>query len=151
MIKECAGMELCAECGGRCCKSMGCHFSPNDFDDLSIESLEKILSEGDVSIDWWEGDVTGGNLDKTYFLRMRHVDAKIVDPSWGGRCVALTDSGCRLSFEKRPLGGRALIPSKNSNQKDCKQTYSKENCCRDWYPYQYILAKLRLRFCGIAA
>lgn len=149
MVTECAGGERCAKCGGGCCKSMGCHFSPHDFDDLSIESLTKIISEGDVSIDWWEGDVTGGDLDETYFLRMRHVGAKIVDPSWGGRCVALTNSGCRIPFEKRPLGGRALIPSEN--QKDCKQTYSKENCCRDWYPYQDILAELRLRFCRIAA
>lgn len=51
MVTECAGGEQCATCGGECCKSMGCHFSPNDFDDLSIESLEKIISEGDISID----------------------------------------------------------------------------------------------------
>ena len=29
---------MCRECGGRCCENMGCHYSPNDFDNITYES-----------------------------------------------------------------------------------------------------------------
>ena len=33
--------ELCKECKGQCCKNKGCHFSPDQFNDLSFEGLKK--------------------------------------------------------------------------------------------------------------
>jgi Fe-S-cluster containining protein len=130
---------ICTSCGGKCCKSMGCHYAPSDFTEITFETLNNLLAEGYTSIDWWEGDVFGGDRECTYFLRVRNVNANIVDPSWGGRCILLTDKGCKLSYQDRPKGGRSLIPNSSG---DCIVTYSKEECCQEWYDYQDILDRL---------
>lgn len=135
---------LCSECKGKCCKGMGCHFSPRDFDNITYESLNALIERGNISIDWWEGDVFGKDEQKnrTYYLRMRNKGADVVNPSWGGECILLTDQGCILPFEQRPLGGKSLIPCVG----DCKNKYTKEDCCKEWQPYEFILQKLVDKF-----
>lgn len=133
-------LKQCAKCKGKCCKRMGCHFSPTDFEETSYEYLKDVLYSGFVSIDWWdERDGSQG-----FYLRMRHIGAPVVDPSWGGRCVMLTDDGCLLSFEERPLGGRALKPSYDEG---CHVTeYGKYECKKEWEPYHDILQRLHDEF-----
>lgn len=130
--------EICSKCGGKCCKQCGGHYSPDDFDEISIEALKKRIDKGDISIDWWDGDVVCGDLYRTLYLRARHVGADKVDPSWGGKCLHLKKDGCDLSFENRPLACRDLIPSEDK----CIGSYSKEDCCKDWYKHQDILEAL---------
>lgn len=130
----------CAQCGGACCKQMGCCFSPTDFDDLSFEGLkQKITETGYISIDWWEED------EPLYFLRMRHVDAAVVDPSYGGQCCKLTPNGCTFDFEHRPYEGKSLIPKTTYNGR-CTVTYSKHDCAVEWTPYAAILTRLYEEF-----
>ena len=136
-IPEFKPSAACEKCKGACCKHMACHFAPSDFTDLSYDALKAEIERGFISIDWWEDD------RPEYFLRMRHVDAPIVDPSWGGRCMLLTDSGCPLPFEQRPLGARALKPVQGGN---CEVFYSKEDCKNDWMPYHEILSDLVVYF-----
>ena len=128
--------EMCAECGGYCCKHMGCHYSPADFSDLSFEALKSQIEKGRISIDWW---VSGGTRE--YYLRARHVGEPVVKGSWGGRCVNLTDTGCSLSWEERPLGGKALKPQDRLGG-GCTTSYSKEQCKDDWKPYTVVLEEL---------
>lgn len=136
--------DSCKKCEGACCKQMGCHFSPKDFDEISFESLKSEIDKGVISIDWWE-EQDGGC---SYFLRMRNVGAPIVDPSWGGRCILLTETGCPLPFEKRPLGARALIPKRAVPtgiyifDGICHSYYDKEQCKNDWLKYDDILRQL---------
>ncbi len=134
-------IEICKLCGGKCCKGMGCHYSPRDFNEVTIDILRRELNKGYVSIDWWEGDVYNNDngYERVYYLRMRNKNAPIVDPSWGGECMLLTERGCSLPFDERPMGGRALIPKHNDG---CIQPYSKEDCCKEWYWYQDVLQKL---------
>ena len=108
--------EECTKCKGGCCKSMGCHFSPTDFSEITFEALKNEIEKGFISIDWWEED------EPQYYLRMRHKNAPIVDPSWGGICMLLTDKGCPLPFEKRPLGARALKPREDKSEM-CYSSY----------------------------
>ena len=129
--------EACAKCKGNCCKHMGCHFSPSDFEEVTYDALAAEIEKGYISIDWWEGD---RNL---YFLRMRNKKAPIVDPSWGGECKLLTDKGCPLPFEKRPLGARSLEPSEDGR---CISHYGKYDCAKEWLKYDRILQKLVERF-----
>ena len=124
----------CAVCEGKCCKYMGCHYSPKDFEDLTFEGLKREIKKGKISIDWWEA------VFPEYYLRARHVDANIVDPSWGGTCINLTEAGCSLSFEERPLGGKALRPDPTG--KCCKSSYTKEDCKNEWKPYNKTLKQL---------
>jgi len=110
--------EFCNECKGHCCKSMGCHFSPNDFKELTFEALKTEIEKGFISIDAWDGNPLTDDIGgRTYYLRMRnkyYSDKKynIVDFSWGGKCILLTENGCPLEFNNRPKGGRSLKPEK---------------------------------------
>lgn len=133
MVRTYKPTEQCAICGGRCCKRMGCHYSPTDFKDLSYNGLKSEIEKGRISIDWWEN-----SSGSEYFLRARHVGAPIVDPSWGGVCINLTSTGCSLSWEERPLGGRSLKPGKRG----CTGDYSKEDCKNEWKQYSEVLEQL---------
>jgi len=132
--KEYPPTEDCAICGGMCCKRMACHYSPTDFKDLSYDGLKSEIEKGRISIDWWN-EV---DREKSYYLRARHVGAPVVDPSWGGVCMNLTDTGCSLSWEERPLGGRSLKPNRGS----CGGDYSKEICKNEWKDYSEVLEEL---------
>ena len=133
--------EVCSECKGCCCRRMGCHYSPHDFKDLSYEGLKAEIEKGRISIDWWEG-----MRHREYYLRARHVGEPIVYGSWGGRCVNLTDNGCSLSWEERPLGGKALKPAADPKTEPCETSYSKEDCKNEWKPYSEILSRLAVYF-----
>lgn len=127
--------EVCAKCQGECCKLCGCHFSPDDFSEISFEALKNEIEKGKISIDWWEGE------SPEYYLRSRHVGEPIVCGSWGGRCVNLTENGCSLSWEERPLGGKALKPADTLGGY-CRTSYSKEDCKNDWKAHDSVLREL---------
>ena len=132
---------VCGECGGLCCRNMGCHISPNDLKEISVESIIALINEsGCISIDWYEGNPADDNdYSPCYFLRMKHSGAPVVDPSWGGVCCLWTDSGCPLSFQYRPKGARTLHPDDNQ---ECAADYTKEQCVIDWLPYRGILEEV---------
>ena len=131
--------EQCALCKGACCKRMACHYSPDDFPEISYEYLKKEIEKGKISIDWWE------DIFPEYYLRARHVGEPVVCGSWGGKCVNLTEHGCSLPFEERPLGGKALRPREHSGG-DCVSSYKKEQCKNDWKQYSSILEQLVMYF-----
>lgn len=135
-IPEFQPTEACKKCRGKCCKHMGCHFSPSDFEEVSFEYLKSKIEEGYISIDWWE-ELDGPN---SYYLRMRHVGKPVVDPSWGGQCILLTKDGCPLPFDKRPLGARSLEP--HWDDVPCAVHYSKEQCKNEWKKYAGVLVEL---------
>lgn len=127
--------EQCRKCEGSCCKHMACHFSPSDFKEITFESLKKEIEKGFISIDWWEDE------KPQYYLRMRHKNEPIVCGSWGGECILLTEKGCPLSFEDRPLGARALKP-KDCDDGYCHTYYDKKQCKNDWSIHDSILCEL---------
>lgn len=137
--------EICSKCKGKCCKTMGCHYSPKDFEEISFEYLMSQIDKGYISIDWWEGNPfeDNRNIHRAFFLRVRNVESPIVDPSWGGRCSLLTETGCSLTYNERPTGGRLLIPG----EKNCVPKYTKEDCVKEWYKYNDILIKLYENYC----
>ena len=142
-MKDFKKNDICKTCKGRCCKNMGCNLSPDDIEgDVSYDSLKNLLNTGLYSIDWWESYQTKNNeITNGYFIRARNKNSNIVDPSWGGECVMLTGTGCPLSFEKRPKGGRYLVAANNIND-DCIEYYDKKECADDWFKYYEILYKL---------
>lgn len=135
--------SICKSCGGGCCHSLGCHISPHDLLSVSKESIRNFIDESKcISIDWWDGNpVTNkNNGEKSFFLRIMNKDSFVVDPSFGGQCSILTDSGCPLIFAYRPKGARELIPI--SGEADCHCGYTKQQCAADWLPYNDILSEL---------
>ena len=55
--------------------------------------------------------------------------------------MLLTENGCPLPFEERPLGARALKPRENYYD-DCESYYTKEDCKNEWKQYEDILREL---------
>lgn len=131
--------ELCAKCGGKCCKRCGCHFSPDDFKEISFEALKKEIEKGYISIDYVDGEIILSNFG-VYILRIRNQGAPIVDIGYERTpCILLTDKGCKLDYEHRPSGGRLLIPE---TEMECYTSYGITKCCFEWKPHQKILNHL---------
>lgn len=81
--------------------------------------------------------------DGTLYIRMRNeghgiIDVQHMDSYTTKGCVFLTSKGCKLSFKKRPKGGRRLRP-KNKGFGMCIPGYPEIQASIDWYPYQKIL------------
>ena len=132
--------DICAKCKGECCKCMSGIYAPDDFNEISVESLLECFSHGQLSIDWWEGDIRDGfdEFSVTYFLRPRHKLADVIDPSWGGECTFLTDMGCSLVYSNRPQNCRDLIAHAD-NSKCNLGDMTKKDYIKMWVPYQQIL------------
>lgn len=130
--------SVCSKCTRCCCLAMGCHISPDDLQNISVESIIGLIDESQcVSIDYWEGNpITNEHEGRGYYLRMRNVDSHVIDPAYQGVCSILTPTGCPLPFIHRPKGARELIPCATS---DCYAGYTKQQCAIDWMQYQDIM------------
>lgn len=138
--------SICSKCGGACCKVCGCHFSPDDFKEISFENLKKEIDKGYISIDYVDREIIYQDAG-VYILRIRNQKAPIVDIEYTRRtpCILLTKKGCKLDYEHRPTGGKLLIPSKISSythEMCCESNYSIRDCCYEWKPHQKILIQL---------
>jgi len=134
--------EICSACGGKCCKDIpGCYY-PEDFNmENGYSKLKEALKTGKIAIDWWEGDPREGKDEYTrgYFVRpaTKWMEGVLYDPSWGGECIFLTNSGCQLEEDKRPLNCRKLEPGADK----CipHDGVSKRDAAIAWLPYYDFL------------
>jgi hypothetical protein len=146
--------DLCASCGGVCCKRGSGLCTPADFGEPLYDRLLCRLASGLYVVDYWEGLFAFGGWRtwKPYFVRPRRrfdragqpVDTGLlIDPSWGGQCIFYQEqSGCRLEFEKRPSQCRTLVPHKDPTL--CVQPvgHGKRDCIAAWVPFQCVLKTL---------
>lgn len=149
MIENNEDRQICAECGGECCKRMPGIFSPEQ---LGAPNREKIkdnlmafLKTSKYAIDWWEGDprVDIDEDDEVWrapYIRPATVDKIGVfeDPSWGGECCMLTESGCYLAWDERPEECQGLIPQKGGR---CRREVgrNKRELSVAWLPFADII------------
>jgi hypothetical protein len=119
---------------------MGGFLHPDDIKSFDEDTIRGMLDSGKYTIDWVDGpsDLCDDNV---FFIRFRHVNGRDVEPSFGGRCVMLTDEGCSLPFEERAYGCRSLIPAQTLKCGD--GAYTKDLVVKDWNvpEYQQILEK----------
>jgi Fe-S-cluster containining protein len=105
-----------------------------------MERFRAALLDPQIAIDWWEGDPRGCDVDEEdelpvgYFLRPAIVGVtRKFHAAWGGRCVFLGDTGCKLPHDERPHGCRALEPRADGN---CVcHDGSKHGAAMAWLPY----------------
>jgi hypothetical protein len=101
--------EICAACGGNCCKALPGAMYPEQVSDV----LE-LLKTGRYSVDWWEGDPREDEdeHERGYYLRpaTKNREGAIMDASWGGECTFLGEHGCELGEDQRPMECLSLIP-----------------------------------------
>ena len=145
--------DVCAKCGGSCCKSRSCYFSPKNFKAkmLSTEAnVRKILDTGLVVIDRHDAD---SNINRNiYLLRPKMIcdgDRQVNYP-FTSPCFLLGEHGCELEFRLRPYAGAMVIP----NDSETKCHYENEEMNKDanlymtklWDQphYQRILEKIAM-------
>ena len=148
--------ELCAECGGKCCKQMPGAMYPEDVTaDITnlVDGLKELFSTGKYVVDWWEGDPRElydddlEYVDSGYYIRPRTIDDygrfgnSLFCPSWGSRCVFLTETGCRLEPQKRPKVCRSLEPLGDPDKCIMHDGASKQDAAREWIPYHEQIHK----------
>lgn len=138
MMQKC---DNCKQCRGRCCRNYGCGIYPWDIKanmNITEDDIWKAIETGNVAID----DYIPFDGENVLFLRMRHVHSPIFDESYGGVCVMFDPKkGCKLSFDKRPSGGKFLVV----NDKDCEEIFTKREIAICWLPYQDILRSVITR------
>jgi hypothetical protein len=101
--------DLCGPCGGQCCKSYPGAYHPAQFGP-NLEGVEQLLRAGKAAIDWWEGELRDYE-GTSYYLRAAIAGVNSVfHPAFGGSCAMLTETGCSLSWDVRPLDCRMLKP-----------------------------------------
>ena len=137
--------EICAKCGGKCCKRLPGGAVPADFGKPLLENLAKALATGDWAIDWHYRNIFGDNMEPTYYIRpaIRAEEGEEY-PLYhyavrgDGKCIFLTPSGCRLPFAQRPTECRMLEPSEDGCKTHMDQN-GKEGLSRHWLGYQHII------------
>jgi Fe-S-cluster containining protein len=148
ILKEASGFEnndLCSACKGQCCKHIPGATHPSDW--KSQRALASALMAMSYSIDAWENtryeDI---HLDKVYYVRpavvCRSHEVGVYDLSWGGPCVFLEDTGCRLQLPQRPLQCRMLEPRSGFYGRGtghCWGHVSRRQTVLAWLPYQRVL------------
>ena len=141
---ELENKDFCAKCGGKCCKNLPGSCSVEDFKDE--KGIVKALNTGRYCIDWWEGDSTGGDRMETYFIRpsVKGEEGRLFHPTWGGTgCTFLTENGCELELEQRPLECQLLIPMEDNEECFLLKEFSKKEASIEWLKYEYLFEKLK--------
>ena len=145
--------EICLKCGGYCCKNLPGNYYPKDFNlseinptEEDFKKLKKIINDSNIAIDWWEDN----NYPPTkYFLRpaIKNATQKF-HPTWGGECIFLTETGCQLSYEKRPLECKNLIPKDSDSEHNClmHNELNKETAYKAWLSYDTFIGSLDCEF-----
>jgi hypothetical protein len=108
---------------------------PSDFGSpVDMSRVRSALESGEWAIDCWEAE------PRLWYLRPSTTNAigKLIDCSWGGKCIFLGESGCDLQHADRPSGCRLLEPGKD----DCiDHGAGKLEAGEAWKPYNlYDLA-----------
>jgi Fe-S-cluster containining protein len=131
--------DICAECGGGCCKNYAGMYHPEQVVNILKEYADTGFLPENIKIDAWE------ETERIYMLRPAHKNSPEdnYDLSWGGECVNFTENkGCSLSFENRPLQCQGLVcEAPNPNIDQFSNEWSKLKMMQIWKDYQnYFIA-----------
>jgi hypothetical protein len=129
---------------------MGCIFHPTQIKGLSKDNteiennevLKKVLETGIVAIDWW--DPVNDDEIPLYYLRMRNTFSSIVDPSFFGTCILLSETtGCMIHPEYRAKEGIGMAcdhrPFPDDYFDELTKAFpepTKEQLAQDWNEYE---------------
>ena len=129
--------ELCSNCGGRCCKTCGCSYFPEQ---LPMKNEELMTKKG-ITISSMAFDSHARKLPKPIlYVRASNIGEGLRETKPVGTCKFLTDKGCSLSYEERPLGGTLIVPFQGLG--GCYALYSDEEFIELWLPYQQLLQEI---------
>jgi len=132
-------LDICKQCGGKCCKSYPGPATPDDFGapdrQRMYDELYNALKSGKWTVDWIDQE------QELYFVRpaIKGFESSTFDHRYIGECTFLTPTGCELSFDKRPESCRMLVPK--VNERCDSQGYTRAYVVKMWQPYIDVLIK----------
>lgn len=140
---------LCNNCGSCCKKYAGIVF-PEQLPDINAVVLASKLKEGYCFDRYYtilddDTNFQEAQDEFVYFMRPQHKgkeNRKSDDGLWGGECVFLTDTGCKLTFDERPRQCQILVPSQNRICSLGIPGYRKRDAALAWLPYQNVIRKI---------
>lgn len=135
---DCCNQNLCKKCQGKCCKETGCFFMPEDFEKMELSYLRQRIDYGYITIAVITSNLGVLLSTPVLYLKIRNKGASICDVSRKGECILLTPTGCKLSFEERPSGGKGLIPDRPI----CHSIFTQVDIIEAWEPFDKILREL---------
>lgn len=164
-VEKIENRDVCAKCGGRCCKNTPCGYLPLDF--IGLDPGDKYQKQAGVfkrKIDVGEAGVKvlfehspiGSEFPDGIipFFAMGAVgeSGRLVD-FYGAddRCRLLGESGCRLALDERPSMGAAIIPNERSiddAREGCGGGIEREDFIKQWLPYQLAMRALVRKITG---
>ena len=132
-------LDICKQCGGKCCKSYPGPATPDDFGapdrQHMYDELYTSLKSGRWTVDWIDQE------QEHYFVRpvVKGFESSVFDHRYMGECTFLTPTGCELSFKNRPESCRMLVPK--VNERCDPQGYTRAYVVKMWQPYIDVLIK----------
>ena len=135
--KTIATPEICAKCGGKCCKFFPCLYSPYDFLYVdNVEYMSNILDTGLLCI-------AQSCYDTNLVIRPRGIKDKknIVSTRLPheNQCILFGETGCMLSSNYRPAEALLYYAKSKDYHIPIYDTYE---CVEDWAMHQEVLNKL---------
>jgi Fe-S-cluster containining protein len=143
--------DLCAACGGACCRTRPGIEAPARFLTGSdpTAALAQALASGawvlaeHVGVPWTNG-VPPPDEDRYRVLRYprpatlseQGLDAALASDD-AGACAFLDPGGCRLAFEDRPRMCRSLEPAADG---ECVAAWDRRAAALAWLPHQDLVA-----------
>lgn len=141
---------VCKECGGHCCKKCPGEFAPHDFGDSEEKIYNNILDglkEGVLTFNLrliWRDRCDDIKWDPTYCSHEIIVIRPVTKPKRRhGECIFLNENGCKLSFDKRPILCKTLVPGK-TKPKRCISKLSTIYNTLEWIGYGDMVSYLRV-------
>ena len=138
--------KVCKRCGGGCCQSFPCPFSPHDFVDINDEEyMHRVLNTGLLSVSrkFFKESSSDNFLlirPMSYHDKGRVVSNNISQSTNNNTCrLFVKGKGCLLESDYRPTGGLLLLPFPFQ---ECMNFYSTNDQRREWAPYQERLKEL---------
>lgn len=133
--------ELCKECGGKCCRNGGGIYAPEDFEELTFNSILKLYYENRIMF----YPVFDSKRKRAGFiLRVPQKGCEKIQRqlnSVNGEC-AFWDAkrGCTCKdYHSRPRGCKLMIPQKKNGRLECVPIYDEEEALEEWLRYEPIV------------
>lgn len=133
--------NLCAECGGKCCKSYPGDCFPGDFDNDPAK-IKTAIEGGMYAIDWWVGDPRSDYDDDDdftpfFFVRpaVKGLEGMVYSPLEKGVCTFL-EGLCILKPHSRPRGCREIEPRREGCTSHIRP---KRDAAIAWLPFKDLL------------
>lgn len=138
--------DLCAECGGQCCRTRPGIEAPERF--LGSPDPARLLAAALATGDWvlaehlgvpWVDGVAPPEDQRRRLIRYPR-PATLLERGNGGAprddlapCTFLGEAGCRLAFVDRPRTCRELVPTPGF---ECEGDWGRREAALAWLPHQ---------------